>query len=62
MIQDNIIENPYINGYCKKCRKHYLLDGDESRCHDMWVGLSNAMCVQVVECNKYEKRVSLEGE
>lgn len=47
------IEYPFMNGYCERCRNHYLLDGDESRCRAIFGG--SAMCAQVKSCVKYNK-------
>lgn len=43
-------KRPLLNGYCEKCKHHYSLDGDESRCKKLKIGMSDIMCVQVVEC------------
>ena len=40
-----------MNNYCDKCKNHYLLDGDESRCRVISLGMSSAKCVQVKECD-----------
>ena len=48
------IEYPYMNGYCEKCKNHYLLDGDESRCNVITLLRSSAMCTQVTSCVKYK--------
>ena len=47
------IRYPLMNGFCEKCVYHYLLDGDESRCCHVWIGMSHAMCAQVSECRFY---------
>lgn len=41
------IDHPDMNGFCDKCRNHYLLDGDESRCRSISLGMSSAMCCQI---------------
>lgn len=53
---EGIIQNQYMNNYCEKCKSHYLLDGDESRCESIWLGMSNAMCAQVIECKKFKEK------
>ena len=50
------IKEPYMNNYCDKCKNHYLLDGDESRCRAISLGMSSAMCVQVKECQKFKEK------
>ena len=50
------IKEPYMNNYCDKCKNHYLLDGDESRCRAISLGMSSAMCVQVKECHKFKEK------
>ena len=45
-----------MNNYCEKCKNHYLLDGDESRCRAISLGMSSAMCVQVKECHKFKEK------
>lgn len=50
------IEYPYMNGYCEKCKNHYLLDGDESRCNVINLCGSSAMCAQIKSCMKYKER------
>ena len=47
---------PFMNGECDKCENHYLLDGDESRCRVIKLGMSDAMCVQVRECNTFKSK------
>lgn len=51
------IDHPDMNGFCDKCRNHYLLDGDESRCRSISLGMSdtqlykqagNSICVGVL--------------
>ena len=49
------IKEPYLNKYCEKCSFHYLLDGDESRCKAIKLGMSDVMCVQVKECCKFSE-------
>lgn len=49
------IEYPFMNGYCERCRNHYLLDGDESRCRVITIFGGSAMCAQVKSCVKYNK-------
>lgn len=51
------IKNPYLHDYCEKCKNHYLLDGDELRCRAISLGMSNVMCVQVKECDKFKKKL-----
>ena len=51
------IKEPYMNNYCDKCKNHYLLDGDESRCRVISLGMSSAMCVQVKECHKFKDKM-----
>ena len=51
-----LIEYPCMNGFCEKCKFCYMLDGDEYRCLKISIGLSNAMCVQVKECNGYRPK------
>lgn len=53
------IERPFLNDYCENCINHYLLDGDESRCRKIKIGQSDAMCVQVVRCDCYKKKVGV---
>lgn len=53
-----MIKRPYLNDYCEKCKHHYLLDGDESRCRKIRLGglggmIQHAMCAQVVKCDEY---------
>ena len=60
-----VIKRPYLNDYCEKCKHHYLLDGDESRCRRIKLGgtsgmVSNIMCVQVVECPYFAERKKVE--
>ena len=56
------IERPMLNDYCEKCTWHYLLEGDESRCMDIRMGMEHVMCVQVVECHGFiEKKVKKDG-
>lgn len=43
-----------MNGYCEKCKNHYLLDEDESRCNVITLLGSSAMCAQVTTCVKYK--------
>ena len=50
------IKEPYMNNFCDKCKNHYLLDGDESRCIAISLGMSSAMCVQVKECQKFKEK------
>lgn len=50
------IDHPDMNGFCDKCRNHYLLDGDESRCRSISLGMSSAMCCQISRCSKYEEK------
>ena len=56
MMSDMDIKEPYMNNYCDKCKNHYLLDGDESRCRAISLGMSSAMCVQVKECQKFKEK------
>lgn len=49
------IEYPFMNSYCERCRNHYLLDGDESRCRAIAIFGGSAMCAQVKSCVKYNK-------
>ena len=49
------IEYPYMNGCCEKCKNHYLLDGDESRCNVITLWGSSVMCAQVKSCVKYKE-------
>lgn len=55
-----MIKRPYLNDYCEKCKHHYLLDGDESRCRKIKQGMSDIMCVQVVECPYFAERKKVE--
>lgn len=55
-MSDMDIKEPYMNNYCDKCKNHYLLDGDESRCRAILIGMSSAMCVQVKECHKFKEK------
>ena len=55
-MSDMNIKEPYMNNYCDKCKNHYLLDGDESRCRAISLGMSSAMCVQVKECQKFKEK------
>ena len=57
-----MIERPFFNGYCKKCVYCYLLDGDEERCRKIKLGMSNMMCVQVVECPYFTERKEKQSE
>lgn len=50
------IKEPLFNDYCEKCKHHYLLDGDEDRCRAISLGMSNVMCAQVKECNKFKEK------
>jgi hypothetical protein len=54
--EKQFIDHPYMNGFCDKCRNHYLLDGDESRCRSISLGMSSAMCCQISRCSKYEEK------
>lgn len=54
---DTNIKDPYVNDYCDKCIFHYLLDGDESRCRVITLGMSDVMCAQVRECYKFKERM-----
>lgn len=45
-----------LRAICDKCRNHYLLDGDESRCRSISLGMSSAMCCQISRCSKYEEK------
>ena len=56
MEDKNSIEYPCMNGFCDKCKSHYLFDGDESRCRKIKLGFSDAMCVQVSECYSYQPK------
>ena len=56
MEDKNTIKHPCMNGFCDKCKSHYLLDGDESRCRKIKLGMSDAMCVQVRECYCYQPK------
>jgi hypothetical protein len=55
-----MIKRPYMNDYCEKCKHHYLLDGDESRCRRIKQEMSDMMCVQVVECPYFTERKKVE--
>lgn len=50
------IDHPDMNGFCDKCRNHYLLDGDESRCRSISLGMSSAMCCQISRCSNTKRR------
>lgn len=57
MANTMIIERPFLNDYCEKCACCRLQDGDEARCTSVKMGMSDVMCVQVVECHGFiEKR------
>jgi hypothetical protein len=63
MNKEKNIERPYLNDFCEKCIYHYLLDGDESRCSKIHLGMSSVMCAQVVSCDKYTpQKKYTEGE
>jgi hypothetical protein len=49
-----------MNDYCEKCKHHYLLGGDESRCMKIKEGMSGMMCVQVVVCHYFAERKKVE--
>ena len=51
-----MIKRPLLNGYCEKCKNCYILDGDEERCIKIKIGMSNMMCVQIVECPYFIER------
>lgn len=53
---NQFIDHPDMNGFCDKCRNHYLLDGDESRCRSISLEMSSAMCCQISRCSKYEEK------
>ena len=57
-----MIKRPLLNGYCEKCTHCYLLDGDEERCRKIKLGISNMMCVQVVECPYFTERKKVQDE
>ena len=50
-----MIERPYINDFCEKCKNYYLITSDESRCKKIKLGQSDAMCVQVVRCEHFNE-------
>lgn len=54
--EKQVINHPDMNGFCDKCKNHYLLDGDESRCSSISLGRSSAMCCQISRCGKYEEK------
>ena len=55
------IDHPDMNGFCDKCITTdngvlTNLDGDESRCGSISLGMSSAMCCQISRCSKYEEK------
>ena len=50
---ESMIERPYLKDFCEKCKNHYLITNDESRCRKIKLGQSDAMCVQVVKCEHF---------
>ena len=57
-----VIDRPCLNDYCDKCLYCRYQDGDEARCTAISMGMSDAMCVQVVECYYFkEKKVKKDG-
>lgn len=52
-----MIERPYEDLYCDKCKNKYDLDG-EDRCIQInaFNAYCNVMCCQVLECNHFEKK------
>lgn len=51
-----MIERPYLNDFCEKCKNHYLITSDESRCRRIKLGQSDVMCVQVVSCDYFDNK------
>lgn len=51
-----MIERPYLNDFCEKCKNHYLITTDESRCRKIKLGQSDVMCVQVVSCDYFDNK------
>lgn len=57
-----MIKRPLLNGYCEKCTHYYLLNEDEERCIKIKIGMSNMMCVQIVECPYFTERKEKQSE
>ena len=55
-----MIKRPYLNDYCEKCKHHYLLDGDKSRCRKIKQGMIGMMCAKVVVCLYFAERKKVE--
>lgn len=51
-----MIERPYENLYCDKCKHRDDLDGEDRCLKIKAFGCYNAMCAQVLECNHFEKK------
>lgn len=51
------VEYPYMNDYCEKCKNHYFISEDEARCKVISLGMSDVMCAQVKECQKFEEKM-----
>ena len=51
-----MLKRPYLNDFCEKCKNHYLISSDESRCRKIKLGQSDVMCVQVVSCDYFKNK------
>lgn len=50
-----MIEKPYENLFCDKCKHRYDLDGEDRCIRIVAFRTCSAMCAQVLECNHFEK-------
>lgn len=53
-----MIERPYLNDYCDKCKHCWYIEKDEARCRKHKLGMSDGMCVQIVRCDCFAQDIS----
>lgn len=64
-----IVKNPYINGYCEKCKFHYLDSNDVSgsinvsKCKSVTYCSIHIICGAILQCSGFaEKNDDKDGE
>lgn len=57
-MSNKIIERPFSNGYCNKCKNN--IDYDE--CKKIKLGMSNGYCPSIVECRVYDKKGGVKND
>lgn len=48
------IKEPYTNGFCAKCRNHFVLH--EEKCDKHLVGMDATKCEEIKECKKFHEK------